>query len=239
VPDRALSPAGRPPAVAGDPSPRASRLARARWTDTRLLLGVLLVMTSVVAGSRVLAGATRTQQVWAARHDLAAGLRLTSQDVELRPVRLDSLAKEYLSAQGRSPAGSVLARPVSAGELLPAAAVRPTSQPADVRRQVTVPVAAFHYPADLGRGQLVDVYVTPGSDASAAAAVGAGSPAAPAVPTLVLADALVVNVEDTGTAFGGGSSSVGIVLSVPADDVTAVVAGLHQGSVDLVGVPSQ
>jgi hypothetical protein len=234
MPDRLAQSASRP-AVGAEPSPKAARLARPRWTDARLLFGVLLVVTSVVLGSRVLAGASRTQLVWAARHDLGARLTLTGQDVELRSVRLDSVAGAYLGASGPSPLGLVLARPVAAGELLPAAAVEPTDARAADRRQVTVPVATFHYPAGLGRGDLVDVYVTAGSDSATGSAAGDASVA----PTLVLARALVVSLDDAGSGFGGASSSVGVVLSVPVDDVSKLVSGLRQGSVDLVGVPSR
>ena len=54
-------------------SPRAARLAPPRWFDTRFVLGVVLVLTSVLVGARVLAGADTTQQVWLAARDLAPG----------------------------------------------------------------------------------------------------------------------------------------------------------------------
>lgn len=233
APSRALLGAGSP----GGVSPKATRLTRARWRDARLLFGVLLVMTSVVAGSRVLASADRTQLAWSVSADLAAGTRLTAADVELRAVRLDSTAGNYLLGTGRSPVGALLLRPVSAGDLLPVAAISTGAAPADDRREVTVPVATFHYPVGLTRGQLVDVYVTP--DASQAADPSTSSATASAEsPELLIAAALVVTVEDSGSGFGGPSSSVGVVLSVPADQVAALVGGLRRGPVDLVQVPS-
>jgi hypothetical protein len=216
-------------------SEKATRLARARWTDARLLLGVLLVMTSVVAGSRVVAGADRTGQVWSASTDLAAGTRLEPGDLQLRAVRLDSVARNYLAA-GTVPVGQLLLRPLSAGDLVPVAAVGSASGAGD-RRQVTVPVATFHYPGDLTRGRLVDVYITPASDAGTDDAAAAASRTGSGPPQLLLAGALVVDVEDGGTSFGGPSSTVGVVLSVPANDVAGLVGGLRRGPVDLVQVP--
>jgi Flp pilus assembly protein CpaB len=214
------------PAQAPGQSPPATRLARPRWGDARLLLGVVLVLTSIVVGSRVVAGADHTEQVWVAATDLAAGTRLSASDLLPRAVRLGSVSDHYLHVVG-DPAGSTLVRAVSAGELLPASAVRARDAAVEDRRQVTVPVAAFHYPGDLARGRLVDVYVTPGSDAAISSN---------AAPELLVSGALVVSVEDSGSRFGGTSASIGVVLSVAPDDVSRLVAGLHVGPVDLVRV---
>jgi hypothetical protein len=237
VPDLVV-PVPAPPRAAslGAGSPKATRLTRARWRDARLLFGVLLVMTSVVAGSRVLAGADRTQQVWSVTADLAAGTRLTAADLQLRAARLDAAAGNYLLSRDPDPVGSLLVRAVSSGDLLPAAAISSGSSPVDDRPQVTVPVATFHYPADLTRGQLVDVYVTP--DATSADPSTASTTGAAAAPELLIVGALVVTVEDSGSGFGGPSSSVGVVLCVPADQVAALVGGLRRGPVDLVQVPT-
>lgn len=215
------------PAQAPGQSPPATRLARPRWGDARLLLGIVLVLTSIVVGSRVVAGADHTEQVWVAATDLAAGTRLSASDLLPRAVRLGSVSDHYLHVAGGDPGGSTLVRAVSAGELLPASAVRARDAALEERRQVTVPVTAFHYPGDLARGRLVDVYVTPGSDA-------ASSPNA--APELLVSGALVVSVEDSGSRFGGTSASIGVVLSVAPDDVSRLVAGLHVGPVDLVRV---
>jgi hypothetical protein len=222
VPDLARSP--DPPVPA---SPRATRFARARWGDARLLLGVLLVMTSVVVGSRVIAGADHTEQVWTVTSDLAAGTQLSAADLQPRAVRLGSVSGNYLRVASVDPAGSTLVRAVSAGDLLPAAALAQADDAeAAQRRQVTVPVAAFHHPGDLERGGLVDVYVTPGGET-------AGSSAA---PELLVPAAVVISVDNGGSRFGGTTESIGVVLSVSNDDVASLVAGLHRGPVDLVRV---
>ena len=75
------------------PSPRASRLPRARWLDTRLLLGVLLVLLAVVLGAKVLADADERVEVWSVTRDLGSDTVLTSSDVTVTAVRLDRSAR--------------------------------------------------------------------------------------------------------------------------------------------------
>jgi hypothetical protein len=223
-----------PAASAVVASPTLARLARPRWSDARLLLGVLLVLTSLATGARVMAGADRTAPVWAASRALAPGIELTSADVEVRAVRLDAAAGNYLAVGVDDPVGRVLTRAVSAGDLLPAAAVVLSAGLADQRRQVTVPVSAFHYPPDLSRGAVVDVYVT-ASAASPASPAGVQTGTA-AGAQLAIAGAVVVEVTDGGSGFGGPSASVGVVLSVSADQVASLVGGVRAGPVDLVRV---
>ena len=74
----------------------ARQLARPSWTDTRLLLGVLLVLGSVVLGARVVTSAQRTQPVWAASRDLPAGTVLRADDLKAADVRLGVEAPHYL-----------------------------------------------------------------------------------------------------------------------------------------------
>ena len=45
-------------------SPAASRLTSPSWRDSRLILGVLLILVSVLVGAKVLSGADVSQQVW-------------------------------------------------------------------------------------------------------------------------------------------------------------------------------
>ncbi|MEO6204316.1 MAG: SAF domain-containing protein, partial [Mycobacteriales bacterium] len=77
-------------------SPRASRLAAPGWLDTRLVLGVLLVLASVVVGARVLSSADRSQTVWVLTRDLAPGAELTSDDLTVARVRLFTDGAEYI-----------------------------------------------------------------------------------------------------------------------------------------------
>ena len=207
------------------PSPPAPRARPAGWLDPRLLLGVLLVLASIVAGSRVLASADQSQQVWVVTRDLAPGAALGDADLTAGRVRLFDAAGRYVSALAAKPTGYVAVRGLGAGELLPVAAVaRPGTEPP--YRGVTVPVTRGHLPPDLRAGQQVDVYLTPDEHAH---------PSAP--PRLVLAYLTVLDRPSEADLAGGGASEVPVLLQVRPEDVITLMAALAQGHVDLVRVP--
>ena len=213
---------GRAAGAPAPPSPPALRLARPRWRDARLVAGVLLVLLAVVLGARTMASAARTTAVWAAARDLAVGTTLRPGDVVRHDVRLGSSASAYLSAAGGSPVGYVLSRPVTAGELLPAAAVTEASAAPDLRL-VTVPVERFHRPGALRHGARVDVYVTVVTTS-----------ASPGTTRVVLTGATVDDVVSDGGRFGPTGDSVGVVLAVPPGEVSDLVAASRAGVLDLV-----
>lgn len=186
------------------------------------MLGVLLVLVSVVTGSRVVAGAQRVEPVWAVQHDLATGTTLRAGDLVLVEVRLDAVGARYVGAADADPLGAVLARSMSAGELLPTSALQPSD--AVDRRLVTVPVERFHYPAGLDRGRRVDVYVTAKAEAGHA----------PGSPTRALADVLVAGVDRDASRFGSTGSLTGFVVSVAPGDVPTLIAAVRSGTLDLV-----
>ena len=213
----------RRPAVL--PSPAAVRVGRPRWRDARLLGGVLLVLASVVLGSRVLASADDTTPVWAVSHDVAAGTSLRADDLVRRDVRLGQAASTYISAKDSAPVGYVVSRSIHGGELLPATAVTPATAVLE-QRLVTVPVDRLHRPAGLRRGAQVDVYVTPTKADSTAPAT-----------SLVLASVPVDDVVSDGGRLGPAGDAVGVVLRVTPGQVEALVAATRSGALDLVEVP--
>lgn len=206
-------------------SARAARIALPRWWDLRVAVGLFLVLVSVAVGARIVATAGHLTPVYVAAHDLAPGEQLTPGDLAVARVRLDGGGSRYLAASGAAPVGYVVNRVVGAHELLPAAALSPSAALTDTR-MVTVPVQAGHLPADLGRGDLVDVYVTPRS------AAGRAVPA----PTLVLSRAAVDSREGGSRTFGG-ESALAVVLVVDASAVPSVVHAVESGVIDLVRVP--
>lgn len=206
-------------------SPAARRLATPSWLDARFVSGLLLVLISVVIGSRVLAGADRSDRVYATTRNIAAGTALQESDLRVVRVRLIEGQAGYLSAAGPKPAGYVLDRAVGADELLPRRALRSGAAP-DVRL-VAVPVAAHHYPAGLAHGDLVDVYLT------AKPVTGR----APAVPALVLGGVPVDTVNGAAQGRLATTGDAGIVLRVPAPDVGRVVAAAQGGALDVVRIP--
>jgi hypothetical protein len=228
-------------------SPRAARLAPPSWLDTRLVLGVLLVLVSVVVGARVLSAADRSQLVWATARDLAPGAELTADDVVAMPVRLFGNAGRYLSAEQPPPVGYVLSRGLGADELLPRDALAAPGRDLDFR-YVTVNVRPGNAPPDLRSGEQVDVYVTPEQRQSAVAGESpppvAGTAAATSAPApltgsrLVLASVTVLSAPAE-QGFGAGSEQRAVVLQVRPDAVASLLSATELGRIDLVRLPRE
>lgn len=146
--------------VAADPevSPPAKRLRRTRWADPRLLVGLLIVAGSVVAGARLFTAADDTRAVWAVRGDHRVGTPVAAEDLRSVDVRLDDSAENYVPASETVEPGQVWAHDVNAGELLGVAATRPAD--ADEVGELPVIVAPGALPSDLGEGDRVDVWVS-------------------------------------------------------------------------------
>jgi len=216
-------PSSAPPATF--PSPHSRRVQRPGWLDVRVVTGTLLVLLSVVVGARVVAAADDSEPVWVASHDLAAGTRLAASDLHRGRVHLYGDTGRYLGGSGAPPVGYVLARPVGAGEFIPAAAV---VDPAKARptRLVTVPVEPFHLPPHLAAGERVDVYVTPRTPSGVLSRA-----------RIVYAGAVVAAVDSGAHGLGATSTGEGVVLSVPPAAAPGLVTAIHAGDVDLVRVP--
>ncbi|RKS72582.1 hypothetical protein CLV35_2829 [Motilibacter peucedani] len=212
------------------PVPTAARLARPRWLDPRFAAGLLLVLVSVVAGSRVVAAADDTVAVWAAGRGLAVGAPLDRSALVVAHVQLDGREPGYLAASV-DPAGLVATRPLAAGELLAAAGVG-KAQPRTVR---AVSVDAEPSSASgLREGSVVDVYVVPddaqrSSDQASTAGSDGLAPVLRSVP--------VRRVGDDGGRFSS-SGTVSVTLDVPEGEVGGFLAAVPTGSVQLVEVPA-
>lgn len=200
------------------PSPPARRLGRRRWRDSRLLVGVLLVLVSVVVGARVFAS-TRTGATWVvARTDLPAGHVVTASDLSTTSADLspDTSHRYYPGNRRSEIVGAMLSRPVSAGELISGDSFARGGGAAT--RVVTVIVKDGRAPA-LRAGDHIDVYVYRNG--------GAGSAVAGGVETLVLH-----NVEYLGEdVMSGGDRS--LTLRVPVDVAISAVAASQTGRVDV------
>ncbi len=225
-----------PPPAPADPAPTGRlrapvprRVRAPRWLDLRLVLGVLLVLGSVLAGARVVGAADATVPVWVASGDLAAGTVLSAGDLVAVDVRLDDAADRYLATSTR-PEGRTLARAVRDGELLP----RSVLEDVPDLVQLALPVQAGYVPPGLGRGQVVDVY------AVADPAAGATGRADGAVDLVVGAAPVQALSGRTDGVLSSASTTVQVVVSVAAGsapDVLAAIGGrplvvVVHGSVD-------
>lgn len=144
----------------GAPSAPAQRNRRARWKDGRLVLGVLLVAITALAGAKLLSAADDTTTIWAAKHDLAAGTKLTSDDLTTVRVRFTSSddADKYVAADADLK-GLVVARAVDAGEFVPRDAA--VSESDTDRTELPLSVPSGQLPSDTAAGDTVDIWIVP------------------------------------------------------------------------------
>lgn len=201
------------------PEPRAARLRPPSWRDSRLLVGVVLVLASVALGARVLASLDDSVPVLAAARTLPTGTVLTATDLRVVRVRLGDTAPAYLGAGTPPSAGSVVLRAVAAGELVPVAAIGPPQ--ALTVRPVAVPVAA-PLPEGLRVGAAVDVWSS--ARDTAAAASGAYEP-----PVRLAQGAEIAAVTTESGQLGvGRNASVQVLL--PEKELTLVLDALANGA---------
>lgn len=224
VADAEQRPGRQVPAATDLQSPAAARLRPPRWFSVRMIVGVLIVLVSVVAGVRVISAADQTVPVLVATADLVPGQPLTSELVEVQNVRLEHGVDTYLTGEVGS--GYVVVRPVGRGELLPGAAISPAAEVPEVR-YVTLPLDAAELPHGISPGDVVDVWTTPLDDGPAA--------------TLLLPAVSVTAASAGGGGFADASRQAQVTLAITGDDlhdVTAqLVAAARAGRVYLAALP--
>jgi hypothetical protein len=172
------------------------------------------VLGSVLLGARVIGAADATVPVWAAAGDLAAGSRLTADDLVPVDVRLDKTASAYL-ATGSHPEGRTLNRAVRAGELVPRSALDGGAPLVDL----ALPVQAGYVPPSLERGQLVDVYAV--ADSVAAGKVAGGS----VTPVVLGAPVQAVSGRSAGV-LSSTTTTVQVVVAVGPEDAAGVLSAI-------------
>lgn len=206
--------------VGTPPTPR--RLARPKWMDVRVIGGVLLLVVSIAVGSKVIGAATRTIPVWAIAHDVAAGTVLAQKDLVAAEVNLGERAGTYTDATANI-SGRILNRALSAGELVPAAAL---GEVGDLR-VVSVAVAPEHVAPSVAHGSVVDLYLITGRGGVA------GSP----IETRLLQGGVTIQ-SVTAPASGGLSGAVSsryqIALALSVPDADRLVRELPLGEPLLV-----
>ena len=211
------------------PTPAASRLRAPSWRDTRLVVGVLLVLVSTVLGSVVVARADDRVPVWAAREQVPPGQRLTADDLVRVDVLLGDGSATYLSADRPLPDDTWALRDLHPGELVPAAAVGGAA--AVTVQQVALLVDSTSAAA-LTPGSVVDVYVNRPEKGA-----GVGLPTFVG-PERVLEGVSVARVAADDGVLAGSGQSTAVHVMVPRDDVRAIVADVDLGArITLVPVP--
>jgi hypothetical protein len=139
-------------------TPKARRIRQARWINPQLILGVLLILTCVAVGARVIASANDAVPVMVAANDIGAGQELTSELAQMRDVQLGAELDHYLT--GEVGDGYVVTRDIGGGELIPRAAVVPADELAADIRYVALALPSAELPAGLASGSVVDIWVS-------------------------------------------------------------------------------
>jgi hypothetical protein len=206
--------------------PRAPRLRSPSWRDPRLLIGLVLLLTSVAVGARVVALADHTEPVYAARTTLPTGTPITTEVLDVVRLRLSGTDAGYLDAEQPLQPGQILTRTVGAGELIPSAAI---AQAGQIQfRPVSIPIEG-QPPAGLTSGGRVDVWAS----AKRRDAVGGGYDE----PERIAASVEVFDVRTPDTGLSA-SRAASVEVLLPSDSLASVLDALaNQARVVVLPVP--
>lgn len=201
----------------------AARAGRPGWVNRRTVLGVVLVAISVTGGYSVLEAADKTTPVWVAARDLSSGSTITSDSLRIEHVRLPPrLGSEYLSS-GETIEGSVVTKPLGAGELVPKAWI--ATEAALGGRSITVPIDPEHaVGGQLHPGDVVDLFAT-------------FDPGDVRARTVSLVRQIeVIDVVSAGGLVMGDESIVGLTISVSPDEAQRIAFASRNAQLDVVRV---
>lgn len=199
------------------PRPIADRMRRPSWRDSRLAMGVTLMLVATGAGAATIKHFDDSVQVLRATHTLVPGDKLGAADVERVRVRIDTGTSGYLT--GATTSDGRVVREVRAGELVPKAAVS-TSHDAGMRTvAVTVEPAQA---ATLVKGSVVDLWI-------AAKTPGSTSPTDFLAPRKHAERVLVARTPSAGGGFSVTSDDYVYVL-IPDDKVADLISAMNRGA---------
>lgn len=210
------------------PKPTAARLHKPSWRDTRLVVGVVLVLLSMTVGAKAIAAADDTVPMYAAAASLVPGQPVTQGDVKRVDVQLGVDRHRYVAADHDIAPGTFALRDVRPGELLPSTALGPRSE-VDLK-PVSVLVEGGGA-AQLTAGSVVDVWVNSRVPSSSAEKYGK--------PEKTLEAATVARSPEAGASgLGATSGQTAVQVMVPEARVRELIAAIDQGAkITLVPVP--
>lgn len=210
------------------PKPTATRLRKPSWRDSRLVVGVVLVLLSMTVGAKAVAAADDAVPMYAAAVILVPGQQVTQDDVKRVDVQLGVDHHWYVAADHDIAPGTFALRDVRPGELLPRSAVG--SRNTIDLKPVSVPVDSGSA-AQLAAGSVVDVWVNARDRSSAAEKYGK--------PVKTLEAAPVARTPDSKEGgLGATSGTTAVQVLLPEARVQELIAAIDQGAkITLVPVP--
>lgn len=208
-------------------TPRAARIQRPSWRDSRVIIGIAVVLAAVALGAYLMDRADDRIPMYSAASTLIPGQALTDTAVVRVDVQLGADTARYLSAREPVPTDRVLLREVRVGELVPWSAIGTVEEAA--LSQVTIAVDATSA-ASLMTGTVVDVFVNERvADGRAGEFVG---------PEVLLTAVTVAGVDGSGRGLGSSGRDAAIRLMVPTEQVPDLIAAVdHEAKVTVVPVP--
>ena len=210
------------------PKPTATRLHKPSWRDSRLAVGVVLVLLSMTLGAKAIAAADDTVPMCAAAASLVPGQPVTQKDVRRVDVQLGVDRRRYVAADHDIAPGTFALRDVRPGELLPTSALG-TRKAIDLK-PVSLAVDGGGA-AQLTAGSVVDVWVNAKDPSSGAEKYGK--------PVKTLEAAPVARTPDvSGGGLGAASGLTTVQIMVPESKVLDLIAAIDQGArITLVPAP--
>lgn len=130
--------------------------------NSRLAMGLALLIIALSAASLISEEANRTVLVWASVGELAPGQIITPTDIIPASVLLAQSAKNYFSSAAQIVGATVITR-ISTGDLIPVAAISNEVDSTD-KRLVPLSVEITDLPIALVRGDVIDIYAIPKRD---------------------------------------------------------------------------
>lgn len=212
-------------ATAARQEPPARRFRKPSWRDPRLLIGLLLVLTSIAAVVLVISALNRTEPYYVAARDLAVGHRVAAEDVVAVDLRLQDAASHYISADRQLAPDTLVTQRIPRGELVPASALG-TVDELD-RSPVGIPLDT-PVPAQATAGSHVDVWV------AAQKPSGRGYEK----PRKLIPGAEIATIDTSTSALGSSSGTTVHVLATPAQIAPLVDALGNSAKVTLVPNPA-
>ena len=132
--------------------------------NSRLAMGLALLIIALSAASLISKEANRTVLVWASIGDLAPGQVIMPTDITPASVLLAQTAKNYLSSSAQI-VGTIVISKISAGDLIPVAAISTEVDSLD-KRLVPLTVEITDLPIALVRGDVIDIYAIAKKDSN-------------------------------------------------------------------------
>ena len=132
--------------------------------NSRLAMGLALLIIALSAASLISKEANRTVLVWVSVGDLAPGQVIMPTDITPASVLLAQTAKNYLSSSAQIVGTTVISK-ISAGDLIPVAAISTEVDPSD-KRLVPLTVEITDLPIALVRGDVIDIYAIAKKDSN-------------------------------------------------------------------------